>query len=210
MRTTAFLLALVLLVNLAPTIAKPFEPVKEVKAQTSYKVRPIYLYPSDFPFKQQYLDALKEGMAQIQTWYFKSTGGFTFDYYEPIALEASQPLSHFKCVDQSGCTFTESVDWTRVYYELGNQGFWSCGSDINLVVMDGGGGFAGGGWCGEENSGGQAVVGTWAFQAHLADYKCRDYIECNTGAAWGAAAHELGHAFGMGHTGDFDLLFLRV
>lgn len=205
MRKSTVLIALILLsLPMVPIESKGNSPLeKTAVAQSAYRVRPIYLYPSDFPFKQQNLDALKEGMAQIKAWYFKATGGYSFDYYEPIALKASQPLSWFKCVDQSGCTFTESVDWGRIQVELNNRGYPVCGSTINFIVMDGGGGFAGGGWCGSKNSGGLAVVGTWTFQAHYGDYKCKDYYECNTGAAWGAAAHEIGHVFGMGHTDDF-------
>lgn len=184
------------------------DPVENVQAQAVYKIRPIYLYPSDFPFKQKNLDALKEGMAQIQSWYMKSTGGYTFEYFEPIAIKANHDLAYFKCLDggcDGGVSYEESVNWGRVYYELGDHGYWSCaGGTINLVVMDGAGGFAGGGWCGSKNSGGQALVGTWTFESHYGDYRCKDIFQCGTGPSWGAAAHELGHAFGLPHTFDFD------
>lgn len=173
------------------------------RAQTSFEVIPIYYYPSDLAFKQRNIDALKEGAAQIQSWYMKSTEGYTFDYAQPVAVKANHDLNWFKC-GGSACV-EESVRWNLVKIGLAEHGYQSCVSGkIYLVVMEGAGGFAGGGWCGAANSGGLALVGTWTYESHYGDYKCFDFVACNTGAAWGAAAHELGHAFGMTHTFDKD------
>jgi hypothetical protein len=198
----ARLIRVLLVVTTAVLIAAP-APAGAKAAPRMY-VYPYYVYPADQPFHQEYADAITKLADEVQDWY-EEHAGVEF-HYKPLTVVKSQDdyvtmrcgpePRNPECVNDR-----QRLDNWWQAQQKATGGFLD--NRIAWVFGQGGGGFAGSNLIG--HWAGFSLLGDWTLEpisgvvepagipCSLADWQCQG------GAPKGAAAHELGHAFGLHH-----------
>ncbi len=170
-------------------------------------VEPYYVYPSDQPSHQEYVDAINALALEVQQWY-RDHAGVTFKL-KPLKIVRGGTYIDMRCGTPAP---QECIDnrqdlrnWWGSMLSL-TEGFKSFRSA--WVFGQGGGGFAGANRL--DNFAGFALLGDWvlepisgvaepqAIPCSFADW------QCSGGAPKGAAAHELGHTFGLLHPDGYE------
>lgn len=165
----------------------------------THSVQTYYLITSDYNYVPDEYNRIIEAMQDIQAWYQIATGGETFYLHTPdSAIVLNLPNTS---------TYYEEDYWGRILTDLGNMGLSTFEpGKVNLFFIKGGGGVAlGAQACGKDC--GAAMFGMDIFP----EFNTGQFFDCpdvEGGArAWpctplGAAAHELGHCFGLPHPID--------
>ena len=167
-----------------------------VECPPSHTVQTYYLITSDYAYVQDEYDEVIRSMKEIQGWYQAETGGKTFHLTTPdSAIVVNLPNTS---------AYYNVEYWGRILGDLGNLGYavWDAGK-INVYFIKGGGGVAlAAQFCGTDC--GVAMIGMDIYP----QFNTGQFFTCPNvpggAAAWpctplGAAAHEIGHAFGLPH-----------
>jgi hypothetical protein len=187
----------------APTFSYPWP---------DYSVVPILFSPTDWDVNsaevQDEAASLRTALAEIQQFYGTSLGGRTFRLNALKVVQGFGPKESYAIRWNGNNIYEDGVEFTgnmehEVVSELHQRGFPTPPAQNEsgysaLIFVKGAGGYAGGRELGA-GDGGWAILGDW----------CIDSIQgaVPEGAYWwsgrrlqiGAAAHELGHTFGLPH-----------
>ena len=194
---TFFLLLLGLVVSVSAQLSS-------LIPSPTHKVSFYYVLPDDIPYEAEVHQHLKEVTAEIQAWYQIATGGLTFEIGSADTVDLVNLDNGWQYYDTTGSW------WGSLQTELLGKAYpvWEPGNII-LCYARGAGWWAGaapscGGDCGF------GIIGIELF-AEFEDTTYTEGESCPGGSgvgAWpctpvGAAAHELGHPFGLPHPIDF-------
>ncbi|MDE0327208.1 MAG: leucine-rich repeat domain-containing protein [Candidatus Poribacteria bacterium] len=145
-------------------------------------VRMIYFLPNDRPYQSDVVQKMKDQMVALQTFFAKQMQAHGY----------GKRTFRFE-TDAKGKPKVHRVDgqYSDSYYVAKNGGYWEeleqkfdmRGPNIYFVVWDNSTGLISGGIAGIGGSSG----------------KNSGLLDVPTGFSFGTAAHELGHAFGLGH-----------
>jgi hypothetical protein len=169
----------------------------------AFVVQPIYVFPSDQAFHQEYADAVRAFTREVRAWYADQVGK-AFRLAKLRVVRADQDYLTLRCgADPADwCRFDRQqlpFFWSGVFNTIGGVSPLTSA----WVFAQGGGGFAGGTLFGSYQ--GYSVVGDWTLEpisgeAEPAGIPCFFATwQCLGGTPKGAAAHELGHTFGLHH-----------
>ncbi len=179
---------------------------------SSRKVKPYLVYPADKSEYGSYQSAVSSYMVELQKWYCDKVGA-TFNLDSLSVIHSGLTYGVMRCgagksdaeiqsclADNSGFTGSEN-DQTRSWDSAVIGAVSPDGNSIPAVFAVGGGGRAFG------IGSSIAVVGDWVLEP-LAGTQNSWGIPCSFdtvgycsgGYPKGTMAHELGHAFGLGHT----------
>lgn len=138
-------------------------------------VRLFYFLPNDRPYRAEVVDSMKAGILDLQTFYAEQmeTHGHGYTTFQIETDDQGDPAVHVVDGDYGDSRYS-----SRGYTdgEIGRA--FDNSSNIILIVMDVSASSAHGRGTGVKDSGWAMVYGEWN---------------------WFAAAHELGHAFGLQH-----------
>jgi hypothetical protein len=165
-------------------------------------VKLYYIYPSDQPFHQEYVDAINNVMIEINEWY-RTKAGVNFRLEEVVVMQGFDYLTMRcgtfptqECMDDR----TKHPNWQRAVEQIIDG---MPDKKVALIFGQGGGGFAGANLLG--NYAGFAYVGDWVLEPisgvrEPATAHCGYATwQCEGGVPKGTIVHELGHAFGLHH-----------
>lgn len=162
-------------------------------------VQAYYLITSDYTYVQAEYDSVVWAMQEIQGWYQIATGGRTFKLVDPgSAIIVNLPNTS---------EYYEADYWGLILSDLETLGYFPFEYNrINLFWIKGGGGVA----LGAQGCGGNCGAGMVGMDI-FPSFNTGQFFDCPTAsgglASWpctplGAAAHELGHCFGLPHPVD--------
>ncbi len=186
-----------------------------VSSHGGYKITPYLVYPADKPLYPAYETALNSYLIELQKWYMEKIGK-TFEISPLQVIKSAYSYDTMRCdpnpfdsVPPSSQCLNDPKkldgDW-MLYMYLAIYGLEDGFKDqnVDLIFSAGGGGFAGGNKL--DNDAGFAISGDWVLEpisgvANSWGIPCNlsDGWQCSGGVPKGTPAHELGHAFGLGH-----------
>jgi hypothetical protein len=171
-------------------------------ASREFVVQPYYVYPSDQPYHPEYARAIRKLAHEIQRWYLDRVG-MTFKLASLKIVRSPNDYLTMRC------GFSPTDDCRANRQDLS---FWLLGVNLavpfsahqsNWIFAQGGGGFAGANLYYDFNT--FAILGDWVLEPisgvpEPAAITCAYATwQCLGGVPKGAAAHELGHTFGLHH-----------
>ncbi|WP_337177743.1 PEP-CTERM sorting domain-containing protein [Paludisphaera sp.] len=177
-----------------------------------YSVLPILFSPTDWDVNgaevQEEAAAIRSAMAAIQGFYGDALGGRTFRLNDLQVVQGNQAKEGYGIEWNGGNIYTDGVDIVgnveaAVVEELHARGYPTPPGQNEdgytvLIFVKGAGGWAGGRVFGGAD-GGWGILGDWAIDSLQGDVQEGEYWWSGRRLQIGAAAHELGHAFGLPH-----------
>lgn len=179
------------------------------KLRTSFFVKPYLVYPADKPMYPEYETAVKNYLMELQNWYLEKVGK-TFVMTPLEVVRSSYDYFTMRCGENPSQTCINDPsklegNWGAFINKAIHGGVEQWEEEtVALIFSAGGGGYAGadlypnyagwaitGDWVLESISG---VVNSWGIPSSYSDG-----WQCSGGVPKGSLAHELGHAFGLGH-----------
>lgn len=174
-----------------------------------YLVKPYLIYPADKSMYPEYETAVKNYLSALQNWY-KQKAGVTFDMAPLQVIKSSESYLNLKCgANPSSACLNDPAKLDGNVGAYANKAIhngvenWDQKS-ATLIFVAGAGGYAGANKY--PNDTGFAIVGDWVLEplsGVVNDWgipcKYSDGWQCSDNVAKGTPAHELGHAFGLGH-----------
>lgn len=192
----------------APAQANP----QPVYPWPEYSVLPVFFAPTDWSVAsdevQQEAAAIRSAMLEIQQFYADSLGGRTFRLNDLQVVQANGPKESYGISWNGGNIYTNGIDIVgnveaAVVAELHSRGFPTppaqneSGYSV-LIFVKGAGGWAGGREF-PHADGGWAILGDWCIDSLQGQVAEGEYWWSGRRLQIGAAAHELGHTFGLPH-----------
>ena len=193
----------------------PPSPSPTPSPRAFFWVRPYLVYPADKSMYPEYETAVKNYMVELQNWY-KEKVGATFFMQPLVVVRSKYNYDTMRCdpgpLDSTPPSAECLSDPRRLDGNWGmymNQAIHDGVEHLDeqtaaLVFSAGGGGYAGANLY--PNYAGWAIVGDWVLEpisGVVNDWgipcKYSDGWQCSGGVPKGTPAHELGHAFGLGH-----------
>ena len=186
----------------------------------TYSIVPIFFVPKDWDVNsvevQAEAAALRIAVSEIQQFYARRLGGNTFALNELVVLQATQAKEAYGIHWNGGNIYADGINLddsmeALVVAELHDRGYPTPPAQNEsgysaLIFVKGAGGFAGGRAFGGAD-GGWAILGDWAIDSIQGQVPEGAYWWSGRRLQIGAAAHELGHTFGLPHPdawgGDF-------
>lgn len=177
-----------------------------------YSVLPILFSPTDWNISsaevQEEAASVRSAMIDIQKFYAQAMGGMTFVLDELQVVQGQHAKEGYNIRWNGGNIYTDGVEFTgnmeaAVVEELYTRGYPTPpGQNVDgysvLIFVKGTGGFAGGREF-PASDGGWAIMGDWALDSLQGDVVEGQYWWSGRRLQIGAAAHELGHTFGLPH-----------
>ena len=138
-------------------------------------VRLFYLLPNDRPYRQEVVDAMKAGILELQSFFTEqmATHGYGNMTFQIETDAQGAPVVHRVDGDHANKWY---VNHRRTDGEI--ERAFDSSKNIILIVLDSTGASISGTGAGDKINGWAMIFGGWT---------------------WAAAAHELGHAFGLHH-----------
>lgn len=183
--------------------------------RTTFVVKPYLVYPADKPMYPEYETAAQSYLNELKKWYCDKVGA-TFPMQSLTVVRSSYNYDTMRCDPSPFDSTPPSSECLNDPKRLdGNWGMYMNLAIHNgvekwdeqaatLVFSAGGGGYAGANRYG--NDAGWAISGDWVLEPISGipnDWgipcKYSDGWQCSGGVPKGTPAHELGHAFGLGH-----------
>ncbi|MDE0683635.1 MAG: M12 family metallo-peptidase, partial [Candidatus Poribacteria bacterium] len=169
------LLTLLVILSLQCLIHEQAVEAQTLNAGEPRTVRMFYFLPNDRPYRQEVVDAMKTGIVEVQTF-----------FADQMEIHGHGRKTFKIETDAQGTPIVHRVDGDHNDSHYSNKGgtegeigrAFDNSKNIILVVMDISGRTAHGRGAGSKSSGWAVVYGEWN---------------------WFAAAHELGHVFGLQH-----------
>lgn len=177
-----------------------------------YSVLPILFSPTDWQVDDAAVraqaDALGVAMLEIQEFYRQSLDGRTFRLNPLEVVQGWGPKEEYGIHWNGGNIYTDGIDIESnlehaVVSELHARGYPTppaqneSGYSV-IIFVKGAGGWAGGRELGAAD-GGWAILGDWCVDSISGLVPEGDYWWSGRRLQLGAAAHELGHTFGLPH-----------
>ena len=184
-------------------------PSPFVSSTSNYHVKAYLVYPADKIMYPEYESAVRSYLIELQNWY-KQKVGKTFNIDSLQVVQSKDNYSVMRCGENPSSACLN--DASRLDGNVGDyvnkaihQGIanWDP-QTATLIFAAGAGGYAGANKY--PNDTGWAIVGDWVLEPISG--KTNDWgipckysggWQCGIGVAKGTPAHELGHAFGLGH-----------
>lgn len=177
-----------------------------------YSVVPVLFSPIDWDVNslevQEEAAALRSAMVDIQEFYRVALGGATFVLNELEVVQGRNPKEAYGIRWNGRNIYTDGIDIVgnveaAVVAELHERGFPTPPAQnedgyVVLMFVKGAGGWAGGRELGA-GDGGWAILGDWAIDSIQGTVPEGAYWWSGRRLQVGAAAHELGHTFGLPH-----------
>lgn len=191
----------------------------------TYSVLPVLFVPTNWDVNsaevQAEAAALEVAMEEIQDYYGTALasrlGGKSFRLNALEVVQGEGPIGDYGIVHNGGSIYTDGVEFVdnmeaAVVAELYARGFPTPPAQneegyVTLMFVKGAGGYAGGREL-YAADGGWAILGDWCIDSIDGTIPEGDYWWSGRRMQVGAAAHELGHTFGLPHpdayAGDFE------
>jgi hypothetical protein len=181
-----------------------------------YSVVPILFSPTDWDVNsaevQREAAALRGALGDIQRFYARELGGRSFLLNDLQLVQGSGAKESYDIFWNGGNIYTNGIDLgpsmeALVVQELYSRGFPTPPGQNEdgytvLIFVKGAGGYAGGRELGSADAG-WALLGDWAIDSIEGAVAEGDYWWSGARLQTGAAAHELGHAFGLPHPDSY-------
>jgi hypothetical protein len=171
-------------------------------AAREFVVQPYYVYPHDQPYHAEYARAIRKLAHEVQQWYADRVG-MRFHLASLKVVRAPDDYLTMRCgffpSDECRANRQDLSQWLQGV----NRAVAFTAHQSNWIFAQGGGGFAGANLYFDFNT--YAIVGDWTLEpisgvAEPAAITCAFATwQCQGGVPKGAAAHELGHTFGLHH-----------
>jgi hypothetical protein len=171
-------------------------------AAREFVVQPYYVYPHDQPYHPEYAHAIRKLAHEVQHWYADRVG-MRFRLASLKIVRAPDDYLTMRCgfepTDSCRANRQELPFWLYAV----NRAVPFTAHQSNWIFAQGGGGFAGANLYFDFNT--YAILGDWVLEpisgvAEPAAITCAYATwQCLGGVPKGAAAHELGHTFGLHH-----------
>ena len=175
-------------------------------------VVPIFFVPTDWDVNsaevQAEAAALRSAMTEIHQLYARALDGNTFVLNELIVVQAAGPKEAYGIHWNGGNIYTDGIDLDATFEhlvvsELHGRGYPTPPAQnesgySTLIFVKGAGGYAGGREF-DNADGGWAILGDWAIDSLQGQVVEGEYWWSGRNLQIGAAAHELGHTFGLPH-----------
>jgi len=167
----------------------------------------VYLYPTDRPFREDYLQAVQYSATRLRDWYSQELGGYAPTLPAPpaelvLTIQLDNPSSFYGTNNPGGSEYL--IFWNNVL----NEALPKAGAQFNdpgnawIFFVDAPAG------CGQLSGGGISGIAVMShndLRGLIGDV----FLECNgfpngnltfTPERWiGGQGHELGHAYGLRH-----------
>ena len=175
-------------------------------------VVPVLFVPTDWSVSSSEVldeaDAIQSAVAEIHQYYGDQLGGRTFRVNELEVVQAWGPKEQYHIKWNGGNIYENGVEFTgnmeaAVVDELHQRGYPTPPAQnedgySTLIFVKGAGGYAGGREFGA-GDGGWAILGDWCIDSLQNQVVEGQYWWSGRRKQTGAAAHELGHTFGLPH-----------
>lgn len=178
--------------------------------QTSFLVKPYLVYPADKVMYAKYEISVKNYLIELQNWY-RDKVGKTFSMNPLQVVRSSFNYLTMRCgpTPSQNCLTDSSVlegNWGMYMNKAIHNGVEQWESQTAALIFSAGGGGYGGANLDTNNNAGWGITGDWVLEP-ISGVINTWGIPCSYSAGWqcaggvprGSPAHELGHAFGLGH-----------
>lgn len=178
----------------------------------SYSVIPVLFSPTDWdvnsPEVQEEATALRAAMSEVRDFYRANLDGRTFRLNDVQVVQAYGPKEKYgirwngRNIYEDGVEIVGNLE-AEVVQELYERGYptppgQNMNGYVTIIFVKGAGGWAGGRSF-SNGDGGWAILGDWCIDSIQGTLNDGQYWWSGPRKQTGAAAHELGHGFGLPH-----------
>jgi hypothetical protein len=216
-RTSPLRYLMLAVVGLSITAPAAHSAPIQMSRWPSYSVIPVLFSPTDWDVTsvevQDEAAAIQSAMEEIQRFYARSLGGPTFRLNDLEVVQGFGRKEDYHIIWNGRSIYEDGIEFTgnleaAVVEELYARGFPTPPGQNEdgysvLIFVKGAGGYAGARELGNAD-GGWGILGDWCIDSLQGSVPEGAYWWSGRRLQIGAAAHELGHTFGLPHPDAYD------